>query len=175
MDVFLVFSLLTGFISILAGILLLGRHSLPRRSFAGQAVSANGIPIRRHAVLFSKAERSFYKALRSLVPDHMIFVKVKLSDLISVRQPQSIWEHFSALNRKHLDFVVCDPTMAPVLAIELDDVKNHSQDGATADLVNTVLAQAAVPVLHVPQKPNYLLTELRRFVAPYLAVPRPLL
>src|SRR5437016_1889827 len=111
MDAWLILTLLTGFIAVLAAVLLFSTRSAAQSNFFAHAVQAHAVPIRRHALLFSKAERSFYQALRSLVPAHMIFVKVKLTDLVSVEQPQRVWEHFSSLNRRHVDFLVCDPTL----------------------------------------------------------------
>jgi Protein of unknown function (DUF2726) len=175
MEALLVLVLLGGFVAALGGILLIGLQSGPRPNFVSQAAQGHAIPFRRRTVLFSKAERSFYQTLRSLVPDHMIFVKVKLADLVSLQPQHSFWEHFNPINRKHIDFVVCDPTLAPVLAIELDDMSKTQGDGSTTNLVNSVLATASLPILHVPQKRTYLFDELRRLLSPYLIVPRPLL
>jgi hypothetical protein len=175
MEALLVLVLLGGFVAALGGILLIGLQSTGRANFVSHPSQAHAIPFRRRTVLFSKAERSFYQTLRSLVPDHMIFVKVKLADLVTLRPQQSFWEHFNPINRKHIDFVVCDPTLAPVLAIELDDLSKGNGDGSITNLVNSVLASASLPIVHVPQKRSYLFDELRRLLGPYIAVSRPLL
>ena len=170
MDALLVFNLLGGFIIVLGGIVFLSHHWTVRCKFAPRTSLPHGVPLRRRAVLLSRAERAFYETLRGIIPDHMIFVKVKLGELLALNQSESVTEHFSALRRKHVDFVICDITLAPVLAIELEDVRS----GATADEVNSVLAKAELPVLRLPPKPHYLLTELRRLLGPYLAVPHPI-
>ena len=175
MEALLIVILLAGFIATLGCIVMVGLRRAPRLSFASLPVQSHAIPHRRRPVFFSKAERSFYKALRALVPDHMIFVKVKLADLVSLNPRQSFWEHFSPINRRHIDFVVCDATLAPVLAIELDDPANLRGDSTKADLVKSVLATACLPIIHVPERRRYLFSELRRLLTPYLAVPRPLL
>jgi hypothetical protein len=174
MEALLVLVLLGGFITALAGIVLLSAHSTNRACFASQPVQGHPIPFRRRTILFSKAERSFYQALRSLVPDHMIFVKVKLADLVSLKPRNSFWEHFSPINRKYIDFVVCDPTLSPVLAIELDGL-NSPASGSTVDEVKAILATASLPVVHIPQRRRYLFNELRRLLAPHLIVSRPML
>ena len=175
MEALLVVVLLSGFLVALAAIVTIGLHRSPRISFAALPVQSHAIPFRRRTVLFSKAERSFYRALRSFVPDHMIFIKVKLADLLSVNPRQSFWEYFSPINRKQIDFVVCDATLAPVLAIELDRHATGGNDRGASDIVASVLAQASLPVVHVPQRRRYLFSELRRLLAPYLTVPHPLL
>ena len=175
MEAVLIVFLLGGFLAALTGIVLLGVHGSPRISFASLPVQSHAIPFRRRTVLFSKAERSFYDALRHLVPDHMIFMKVKLVDLVSLKPRHSFWEHFSAINRKQIDFVVCDATLAPVLAIELDGQPNLRPTRSNSDLVSSILANVSLPVVHVPHRRRYLFSELRRLLAPYLSVPRPLL
>jgi hypothetical protein len=175
MEALLVLVLLGGFVVTLGGIVLIGGRGAPRPAFASYPAQTYRIPFRRRTVLFSKTQRSLYQALRSLIPDHMILVKVKLSDLVSLQPHQSFWGHFSPINRKHIDFVICDPTLAPVLAIELAAVSGLTKQSSTVDLVNSVLASASLPIVHVPEKRSYLLNELRRLLAPYLAVTRPLL
>jgi hypothetical protein len=172
MEAVLILVLLMGFVGALGGVILLGAQFPRTREFAWQPMQGNPVPFRRCNFLFSKAERSFYQALRSLVPDHMIFVKVRLADLVRMKPSGgSFWEHFSPINRKHVDFVVCDPTLAPVLAIELDETPSGlSQD----DLVKSVLASASLPILRIPEK-RYQFADLRSLLAPYLHVPAPLL
>ena len=175
MEALLVLVLLAGFVAVLAAIVAIGRYSQPVPHFAFQPAQGHVIPHRSRAILFSRAERSFYQTLRAVIPDHMIFVKVKLADLVSLRPRQSLWDYFSPINRKRIDFVVCDPTLAPVLAIELDHTGITKCSSVSSDLVNSVLANVALPVVHVPEKRSYLFNELRRLLMPYLSVPRPLL
>lgn len=175
MEAFLVVALLGGFVAILGLTVWCGKNYGAPLNFVCERVQAPAIPYRRRTALFSKSERCFYQALRELVPNHMIFVKVKLADLVSLKPQHSFWEHFSPLNRKHIDFVVCDQTLAPVVAIELDDLSNAPNAGSTANLLKSVLATASLPVIHVPQKRGYPFSEMRRLLAPYLSVPRPML
>jgi Protein of unknown function (DUF2726) len=173
MDAVMISALLAGFLAVMSGIVLLSAKRSSHRGLRGQPAMPHGVPFSRRAVLFSKAERAFYETLRGMIPDHMIFVKVKLPELLAANQSQLGSEHLSALKRKHVDFVICDITLAPVLAIDLHNAKTEAA-GPTADLLTSALAQAALPLVHVPQRPHYLLTELRHLLGPYLAVPRPM-
>src|SRR6476619_3135072 len=83
MDALLALVLFTGFVAVLAGIVFIGRYSRPTPDFAFQPAQGHIFPHRTRAILFSRAERSFYHTLRAVIPDHMIFVKVKLADLVS--------------------------------------------------------------------------------------------
>ena len=171
MEGLLIITLLAGFVVSLGFIFLLSTHfSRSSRQFAWEPLPTDPLPYRRRSFLFSAAERSFYKTLRAIVPDHMIFVKVRLGDLVS-SPDHSFWEHFSPINRKHIDFLVCDPTMAPVLAIELDGAPARPFQN---DLVQSVLASASLPMLRIPEK-RYPFADLRSLLAPYLHVPAPLL
>jgi hypothetical protein len=170
MEPLLVVALLTGFLVVLGAIVLITRRAAAAPApFHGQPIQTSPVPLPRRTVLFSKAERSFYQMLRTLVPDHMIFVKVKLADLAAVRA-NSFWDHFSPINRKHIDFVVCDPTLAPVVAIELDTAHGLS---ASADVVSSVLAGVSLPLVRVSE--NRPFSELRQLLSPYLRVARPML
>ena len=173
MEPLLVLVLFSGFVAILAAIVLLTPHLSARRGFV-RASQGRPMPFRRHTLLFSRAERSLYRALRSFVPDHMIFAKVKLADLVSIRPGQPFWEHFSSINRKYIDFVVCDATLSPVLAIELDHLTAGTSDRPSVDEVKSVLANASLPIVHIPQKRRYVFNELRRLLRPYLTLPHPL-
>ena len=171
MEPLLVLVLFSGFVAILTAIVFVTPHLSTHPGFA-RASQGRPMPFRRHTFLFSRAERSLYRALRSFVPDHMIFAKVRLADLVSITPGQPFWEHFSPINRKYIDFVVCDATLSPVLAIELDHTGKSGRP--TVDQVKSVLASASLPVVHIPQKRRYLFNELRRLLRPYLTLPHPL-
>ena len=176
MDALLVLLLLGGVIGAFGFVVMVTALSPRRLQFSCQPLQASQVPYRRRTFLFSAAERAFYKGLRTLFPDHMIFVKVRLADLVSIKLTRpSIWEHFSPINRKLIDFVVCDPTLAPVLAIELGDAKSSLNPTSPDTAVNSMLAKAALPLLRIPEKRQYLFSELRQLLHPYLRVPRPLL
>jgi hypothetical protein len=174
MEALLIVILLGGFVFALATTFLVSRRPALRPVFACTPTHTHLVTLRRRTVLCSRSERNFYQTLRSLIPDHMIFVKVKLADLVPLKPHHSFWEHFSPINRKHIDFVICDQTLAPVVAIELDRA-NSTSDIPALNLMNSVLASASLPIVHVPQKRRYVFNELRRLLAPYLTVPRPLL
>ena len=130
--------------SFLALILLLGVVALLRiafqKSLSGQAKNrasnisqssepptADCLPYAKRKYFFSAAERSFYEVLRRLLPDYKVFAKVRLVDVIRVTKESSSWRSdLNRIDRKHLDFVLCDRDLAPMLAVELDD-SSHDQ------------------------------------------------
>jgi hypothetical protein len=164
--------LFSGFVVILGGIVFLAPYLASPPAF-GRASQGRPMPFRRHTILFSSAERSLYRALRSFVPDYMIFAKVRLVDLVTVSPQQPFWQRFP-LNRKYIDFVVCDATLSPVLAIELDDMHKVKSNRSGDDEVTSMLESASLPVVHIPHRRRYLFNELRRLLRPYLTLPHPL-
>ncbi len=123
----------------------------------------------------SRAEASFFHTLRSVVEDQvLIFPKVNLADLVYAPRQQEQRSAWNRINRKHIDFVLCDPsTLQPVVAIELDDRSHQRQDRAQRDaFLDDVLRRAGLQLLRFPAGQSYnrqvLRTELSR-VIPSLA------
>ncbi len=137
----------------------------------GAIDSAPPQPFARRNDFFSAAERSFYEILRRLDPEYTVFAKVRLSDLVRVQASgREFWEKFNSINGKHVDFVLCDETLAPVVAIELDDASHNSAARIKRDgFVDSVFQSAALPIVHVPAKRGYVLEEIRQLLAPHLA------
>jgi hypothetical protein len=62
------------------------------------------------------------------------------------------------------------------VAIKLDHSKlRHDQPHSRDQLVNSVLANVALPVVHIPERRRYIAGELRRLLSPYLRGPAPVI
>ena len=61
------------------------------------------------------------------------------------------------IDRKHIDFVLCDPqTMAPVAAVELDDKSHQSASAQKRDAdKNKACHDAGLPLLRFPARKSY--------------------
>jgi hypothetical protein len=127
-------------------------------------------PFAKRKYFFSAAERSFYEILRRLVPEHVVFAKVGLSELVYVTKNGSEWRsHRNRIDRKHLDFVICNADLEPVVAIELDDSSHREQRRRDRDVfVDQVLATAGIPIVHVAAQRGYRLNELRQLLLRHL-------
>jgi len=89
----------------------------------------NGLPVehlpyRVRDDFLSKAEHSFFLVLRQMMGEYFtVPTKVNLSDLFYISKPNENRTARNKIDRKHVDFLICDPkTMKPRFAIELDDV-----------------------------------------------------
>ncbi len=121
----------------------------------------------------SPAEHSFFMVLRSAVSDKVLVqTKVNLGDLFYARSsdPSKYRIYTNKIDRKHVDFLLCDPkTVRPLVAIELDD-KSHQRDDRQARdaFVENVFRAAALPLVRVPARKTYSVTELTGLLQPYL-------
>ncbi len=131
--------------------------------------------LRAPQLLLLAAERSFYEILRRLNPGYTVFAKVRLADLVRVRASgREFWEKFKSINGKHVDFVVCDEQLVPLVAIELDDLSHDGAKRIRRDrFVDSVFESAALPILHVRAKRACVLEEIRQLLAPHLPINSP--
>lgn len=118
--------------------------------------------------LMSPGELKFFRSLEGALAGNLrVFSKVRLADIVQPANTgnRSAWySAFGVIQSKHVDFVVCDPvTMEFRLVVELDDKSHERADRAERDQkVDEILAQAGIPVLHLPARSAYSIEEIRR-------------
>jgi len=129
---------------------------------------ADELPYRRKDYLLSKAERAFFETLQKAVGNRcLIFAKVRLADLLFIRRgTERRQSYFNRIRSKHIDFVLCDrDAVRPLLAIELDDSSHNRPDRKQRDtFVDSALAAAELPILHVKARADYDGEELARAI-----------
>jgi hypothetical protein len=121
------------------------------------------LPYRLRDDFLSPAEKSFYLVIKGMMGNFFtICPKVSLSDLFFVSRPNENKSAYNRINRKHVDFVICDPqTMTPLFAIELDDSSHDRADRVERDaFVDSVFEAAQLPLLHIPVQMSYNTNEL---------------
>ncbi len=133
------------------------------------------MPYVRKNYLLSKAERSFFGVLQQAVGTddedggrYLIFAMVRLADLVYIRKGTEKWQSWqNKIDRKHIDFVLCDKdTVKPLLAIELDDRSHETQKRQDRDgFVDAALQAAALPLLRVKAKAGYSVREIAEAVS----------
>lgn len=88
----------------------------------------------RKDLIMTSAETRFFKLLTETIgEEYYVFPQVHLSSILEHRiHGQNWWAAFHHINRKSVDFVVCDKqSIRPLLAVELDDWShnlNHRKD-----------------------------------------------
>jgi hypothetical protein len=118
------------------------------------------LPFRLRDDFLSPAELNFYRVLRQAVGHSaIILIKVALGDLFypktgSHSQNQA---YRNKIDRKHIDFLLCDPqSMRPLVGIELDDSSHQQADRQQRDrFVERVFAATNLPLLRQPVRSAY--------------------
>ena len=126
-------------------------------------------PYRIRDDFLSPAELSFYLVLKSAVSEWAIIsTKVSLGDLFYARSndPSEYRTATNKIDRKHVDFLLCDPkTVKPLLGIELDDKSHRRADRQERDeFVGRVFESAGLPLARVPVKQTYSVQQLNSFL-----------
>ena len=125
----------------------------------------------------SPAEHSFYLVLKNIVSGQVdICTKVSLSDLfyVSSKDPSKFRTYTNKIDRKHVDFLLCDPnTLKPIVGIELDDKSHQKKDRRERDeFVEKVYEAAHLPLVRFPVRHSYAPAELTTVLQPYMASDR---
>ena len=121
----------------------------------------------------SPAEHSFFLVLKHIVSNRaVICTKVSLSDLFYVRadDPSRFRTYTNKIDRKHVDFLLCDlKTLQPLVGIELDD-KSHQKSSRQArdEFVEKVYTAAKLPLVRFPARRSYSTSELESVLNQYL-------
>jgi len=129
-----------------------------RSSLASQPAPAEPLPYRLRDDFLSPAEASFYRVLTPVVGEHLLVCpKVSLDDIFFVAHPEQHHAYLNRINRKHVDFLLCDPnSLKPVVGIELDDASHRRPDRVERDeFVEQVFAAAKLPLLRFPVQAGY--------------------
>lgn len=98
----------------------------------------------------------------------IIFVKALLGDLFFAQTGEfgqnQAYRH--KIDRKHVDFLLCDPqTVRPILGIELDDKSHQRADRQARDrFVDEVFAAARLPLVHIPVQQGYPVEKLNQYL-----------
>ena len=132
-----------------------------------EASQTEALPYRQRDNFLSPAELSFFHVLRQVAANHFhVCAKVRVSDLLYVVQRRRNMGHANRIDRKHVDFVLCNPkTMQPALVVELDDSTHQRKDRQERDeLIDAAFAVAELPILHVPCRSGYNHEEIKQLI-----------
>lgn len=113
----------------------------------------------------SPAEQSFFLVLRSAVSDWaLVCPKVALGDLFIAKSdnPSTFRTYRNRIDRKHVDFLLCNPqTARPLLGIELDDKSHQQRERQERDeFVKNVFSAAQLPLVRIPVQHSYSMAAL---------------
>lgn len=120
--------------------------------------TSDQLPYRQRDDFLTAAELSFYRVLTlGLDGSYFVCPKVNLADIFFVSGSYKKQSYRNKIDRKHVDFLLCDPTsMMPILGVELDDDSHGRRDRQDRDqFVDQVFEVAGLPLLHVRAAAGY--------------------
>lgn len=138
----------------------------------GGGVGGGGVqvwPYAKKTYLFSQAEFSFFRVLQHACGGrYVVCPKVGLGDLLYVQkgaEGRQAWRN--KIDRKHIDFVLCDPqTMTVVAAVELDDASHNTASAQKRDAdKDKACRDAGLLLLRFAARRSYNLEEVRAKLA----------
>jgi ssDNA-binding Zn-finger/Zn-ribbon topoisomerase 1 len=153
----------------------IGLFFLAKRTDKGRQ-SREVLPYQKSEALFTPAERSFLGVLRQAVGTNAaIFGKVRVADVVAPRAGLSrgAWQKaFNKISARHFDFLLCDKEdLSVACAIELDDESRNSKRRQVRDeFLKGVCKAAGVPLIQIPAKSAYVISEVRSLLPRYLIV-----
>jgi len=96
------------------------------RLFGINTKTQEKLPYRVIPYFFNKSEQAFFLELKKQLPDeYHIFSKVRIIDFIEpTDRTTARWKN--KIISKHVDFLVCDQQLKPIVAIEVDGKSHRS-------------------------------------------------
>lgn len=151
---------------LIAGIIQIAKLFTKRRSIK-QNQQEELYPYKHKKSLLTKAEQDFYHVLTTVTKGQItICPQIPLGALFypDTRDASKNRGYYNRINRRWVDFVLCDPTnLKPLAAIELDDKSHNRPDRKKRDiLVENVFKSANLPLIRIPVQPNYAPLEIKR-------------
>jgi hypothetical protein len=117
------------------------------------------LPAKRATSLLTRGEQAFYYPLMmALRGEYHVSCKVRLADVAPYDgYPAGEARWFKRIKGYHIDFVICDAySMAPLLAIELDDARHNEATQVERDkFKNEVLRAAGLAICRIRAQQAY--------------------
>ena len=128
------------------------------------------LPYQAKDSILTDAEKSFYNNLKQCVGNRgVIFPKVGLKDVIFVSKGagNEYMKWLNKINKKHVDFLICEPvTMKPLGGIELDDFSHTQKNKYERDVfVEQVYKSANLELIRFSAKSGYTVSEIEEQLA----------
>lgn len=166
------------FVVLVVVAILVLKSKLPAKANRDDSASADEFPYQRAGALFTPAERSFLGVLDQAVAGRArVFGKVRVGDVLSPRKGLQRGASSTARNkidRKHFDFVLCDPNdLSVICVIELDDKSHQAKSRQERDYLLIGACKAAgIPMIQVPAKSAYTISIVAELFSGLLPAPQ---
>lgn len=106
---------------------------------------------KKRRCLMNSSEYTLYQILAKKLPEGFyLFPKMRIADIIETTNGSGYYKKRNKILPKHVDFVVCNNRLEPVLAIELDGGSHNRLDRVERDKeVDAVFLKAGMEIQHI--------------------------
>lgn len=110
----------------------------------------------------STREFAYFNVLKQAVGENAkIYPKVRLPQILNHPGHDPKYRaHWSRVQRRYVDFLVCDGNLTPTLAVKFDPNANRKRSQPKDDVLEDALGSAELPLLRVVPADNYDLDEV---------------
>jgi very-short-patch-repair endonuclease len=129
-------------------------YSIWHKLFSGKVISKDSnvsYEFKKRKYFMTSSENAFYKRLVSLYGDkYFIFPQVNVASILSEKINGQNWKAArNIINRKSVDYLICDKNyIMPLAAIELDDSSHDKEDRIKRDaLVEQMFINSGMPLV----------------------------
>ena len=139
-----------------------------RRREPRDPASAPDQPPYQPRLFLTRAEKAFFRVLVAALGDEgVVFAQTPIASIIRVSPGATGRQGWhNKIDRKTVDFLVCDPVnLDPIAAIELDDASHDRAQRVERDtFVDGAFEAAGVPLIRIPAARAYAPNDLRDLV-----------
>ena len=115
------------------------------------------LPYRLREQFMSMPELALFRALQELVGKrYVICPKVGVNDIFYIVRPNENVHFFNKIFRKHVDFLLCDPTtFKPAIGVELVKPVSKNETREADQFMQDLFLSAGIPLVHIPLSERY--------------------
>lgn len=112
---------------------------------------------KKKAVVMNDSEMALFQALVSGLPDnYFVFPKMRIADMVDVVDGNGYYQRRNQILPKHVDFLICNDRMVPLMAIELDGSSHSKPSRIERDqLVDEVFKDAELRLSRINVGDNF--------------------
>lgn len=120
------------------------------------------LPYRLKEPFLSTTELALFRVLTSMMGSrYVICPKVALNDLFYIVRPNENVHFFNKFFRKHIDFLLCDPTtMTPAFGVEVMKTISKGAAREADKFISDLFTDAGIPLVHITASERYDAAEL---------------
>jgi Protein of unknown function (DUF2726)/GRF zinc finger len=130
---------------------------LPETNSARPKEPEDRLPYRLREQFMSMPELALYRTLQEMVGRrYVICPKVGLNDIFYIVRPNENVHFFNKIFRKHVDFLLCDPTtFKPAIGVELVKPVSRNETREADQFLQDLFLSAGLPLVHIPLSEHY--------------------